>query len=55
MGSMVPNCIATYQHSHKFSNLPLDLKDDNKEVRIDGKNNENPFTYPAKPLANVKK
>jgi hypothetical protein len=31
------------------------LKDDNKLVRIDGKNNENPFTNPAKPLANVKK
>jgi len=31
------------------------LKDDNKDVRKDAKANENPFTNPAKPIANLKK
>ena len=54
-GIAQPNSIVTYQHAHKFANIPLDLKDDNKDVRKDAKANENPFTNAAKPIANLKK
>jgi len=55
LGVPVPDSIITYFHTHKFANLPLDLKADNENVRKDAKANESPIVNPAKPLANVKK
>jgi len=54
-GVPTPNSIVTYPHSHVFANLPLDLKDSNKDVRKDAKGNENPITNPARPIVNGKK
>ena len=54
-GSGIPNTVVTYPHSHMFPNLPLNLKDSNKDVRKEAKGNENPITNPARPIVNGKK
>ena len=50
-----PMTVVTYPHSHMFPNLPLNLKDSNKDVRKEAKANENPITNPARPIVNGKK
>jgi len=55
LGGGVPNSVIGYYHSHKFANLPLDLKQSNEQVRKEAKANQNPITNPAKPLVNRKK
>ena len=54
-GTPTPDSIVTYPHSHMFANLPLNLKDSNKDVRKEAKGNENPITNPARPIVNGKK
>lgn len=54
-GVATPMTVVTYPHSHMFPNLPLNLKDSNKDVRKEAKANENPITNPARPIVNGKK